>query len=82
MPTRTKTPPPDTVPTGPPQPAVKTPRRRAAADKKTPGPGLPDRDHLDGCPGNRVETHTQTGPKGTVTVTRCIDCGGQTSKEP
>ena len=46
---------------------------------------LPDRGHMDGCAGERIERYPADRPanerRGTtaqkVTVVRCIDCGGE-----
>lgn len=38
--------------------------------------------HRGGCPAERVETYRSDAPGGTkVQITRCIDCGAQTTKE-
>jgi hypothetical protein len=39
---------------------------------------LPAREHLDGCPAERIETFSATRPSGEkLVVVRCISCGGQ-----
>lgn len=50
---------------------------------------IPDRAHLEGCPGGRVEAYEsrrppnpkQGIPAADVTVARCVECGGSTVKD-
>lgn len=56
---------------------------------------LPERDHLEGCPAERVERYEAPRPRKTlnddgepvivhskVVVIRCIDCGGERVERP
>lgn len=53
------------------------------AQSKTPEPALPAGSHRDGCVAERIEarsvTRVEDGAR--LTVTRCIDCGGQVEVE-
>jgi hypothetical protein len=41
-------------------------------------PRLPEAAHRPGCPAERTEAFAARQPNGaTVSVTRCLDCGGQ-----
>lgn len=47
-----------------------------------PPAALPEREHRQGCPGQRIERYpertpaTDKAPARDVVVTRCLDCGG------